>query len=119
MFFAQVVEPGLALGSDVSPLTPRALVTVVVVVALLAAAAWALRRRTGMGRARHQRVAIETAVSLGERRSLVIVSVEGRRLLLGVAPGHIGLVTELGRPGDGPFGKALDSSLASAGGGAS
>jgi len=111
-FFAQVIEPGLALGSDASPLTFRALTTAIIVVGLLAAAAWALRRRAGLGRARNQRVAIETAVSLGERRSLVIVSVEGRRLLLGVAPGHIGLVTELGPLRDGSFGTALDSSLA-------
>ena len=36
---------------------------------------------------------------------------EGRRLLLGVAPGHIGLVTELGPPTDGAFGKTLEASL--------
>jgi flagellar protein FliO/FliZ len=112
MLFAQVVEPGLGLGSDVALLTPRALVTTLVVVGVLAVAAWALRQRVGAGRGRHQRVAIETAVSLGERRSLVIVSVEGRRLLIGVAPGHIGLVTELGTAGDGSFGQALESSLA-------
>ena len=35
---------------------------------------------------------------LGERRSLVIVSVEGRRLLLGLTPGQISMVTELGTP---------------------
>ena len=32
-------------------------------------------------------IAVETAVPLGERRSLVIVAVEGRRLLLGLTPG--------------------------------
>jgi flagellar biogenesis protein FliO len=32
---------------------------------------------------------VETAVPLGERRSLVIVSVEGRRILLGLTPGQI------------------------------
>jgi flagellar biogenesis protein FliO len=35
-------------------------------------------------------------VPLGERRSLVIVAVEGRRLLLGLTPGQISMVTELG-----------------------
>jgi flagellar biosynthetic protein FliO len=113
IFFAQAVEPGLALGPDVATLTPRALISTIVVVGLMALAAWVLRRRTGVGRFKQQRVAIETAVSLGERRSLVIVSVEGRRLLLGVAPGHIGLVTELGA--DSSFGQALDSSLAKGG----
>jgi flagellar biogenesis protein FliO len=38
---------------------------------------------------------VETAIPLGERRSLVIVSVEGRRLLLGLTTTNISLVTEL------------------------
>jgi flagellar protein FliO/FliZ len=117
--FAQVVDPGLTLGGDAVGLTPRALITAVLVVGLLAAAAWALRQRTGAARARHQRVAVETAVSLGERRSLVIVSVEGRRLLLGVAPGHIGLVTELAASTAGSFDQTLEASLASPRGSAS
>jgi flagellar protein FliO/FliZ len=40
-------------------------------------------------------IAIETAASLGERRSLVIVKVEGRRLLLGLTPQAVSLVSEL------------------------
>ena len=70
-----------------------------VVIVLLAGAAWAIRRAAPL-RKRHA-ISVETAVPLGERRSLVIVSVEGRRLLLGLAPGHIGLVTELGPSFDG------------------
>lgn len=112
ILFAQAIDPGVTLGGDVVGLTPRALFAAIVVVGLLAAAAWALKQRTGAGRGRHQRVAVETAVSLGERRSLVIVSVEGRRLLLGVAPGHIGLVTELGPVNTPPFDRTLDASLA-------
>ena len=33
---------------------------------------------------------------IGERRSLIIVAVEGRRLLLGLTPTQIAMVTELG-----------------------
>lgn len=77
------------------------------VIVLLGAAAWAIRRAAPMRRSR-QAIAIETAVPLGERRSLVIVAVEGRRLLLGLAPGHIGLVTELGPS----FSAALDEQRA-------
>ena len=54
------------------------------VLALLGGVLWLLK--TGMlsrFAARSSAVAVETAVSLGERRQLVIVSVEGRRLLLG------------------------------------
>lgn len=80
------------------------LVAVTLVLALVAGAAYAARRgafgrRTGSGS-----IVVETAVALGERRSLVIVTVEGRRLLLGLTPSHMSLVTELGLPGPGPVG---------------
>ena len=69
---------------------------VLIVLGLVAAMAWLLRRGslgalTGRGGA----INVETAVALGERRSLVIVSVEGRRLLLGLTPTTMSLVTEL------------------------
>ncbi|GMV23365.1 MAG: flagellar biosynthetic protein FliO [Vicinamibacterales bacterium] len=73
----------------------QAFIATLAVLALLAAALWLLRRtmsRTG-GRAASMRV--EGSLALGERRSLVIVDVEGRRLLVGLAPGHVALVTEL------------------------
>jgi flagellar biosynthetic protein FliO len=71
------------------------LVAVTIVLALVAGAAYALRsgafgRRSGSGA-----IVVETAVTLGERRSLVIVTVEGRRLLLGLTPSSMSLVTEL------------------------
>jgi flagellar protein FliO/FliZ len=67
---------------------------VLIVLAMVATLAWLLRSgRLGPLRARGS--AIETAISLGERRSLVIVSVEGRRLLLGVTSAQVSLVTEL------------------------
>lgn len=67
-----------------------------IVLALVATLAW-LVRRGPLARlaANGKPVAIETAVPLGERRSLVIVSVEGRRLLLGLTASSISLVTEL------------------------
>jgi len=72
---------------------------VLIVLGLVAVMAWLLRRGslgalTGRGGA----INVETAVALGERRSLVIVSVEGRRLLLGLTPTAMSLVTELAPP---------------------
>lgn len=84
----------------------RSLAATLVVLAVLAVLAWALRKTAATRRA-GQAVAVETAVSLGERRSLVIVSVEGRRLLLGVSPNNVSLVTELGRG----FGDVLAASV--------
>ena len=66
-----------------------------VVIALLVGAGWALRRSAAFRRATKS-VTVETAVSLGERRSLVIVAVEGKRLLLGLTPAQVSLVAELG-----------------------
>jgi flagellar protein FliO/FliZ len=83
-----------AAGPDLLPSVWRTMGALVVVLALLAALTWLLRRqqtirRTGKG------MGVESAISLGERRSLAIVTVEGRRLLVGLAPNHVALVTEL------------------------
>ena len=69
---------------------------VLVVLALVAAMAWLVRRGAlGALRGGNRAISVETAVAIGERRSLIIVAVEGRRLLLGLTPGQISMVTEL------------------------
>jgi flagellar biosynthetic protein FliO len=87
----------------------QGLLGVVLVLGLVGALAWTARRG---GFARLQKrgpVAIETAIPLGERRSLVIVSVEGRRLLLGLTPASVGLVAELAAAPARPFDQELES----------
>lgn len=70
---------------------------VLVVLALVAALAWLVRRGAfGALRGGNRAITVETAVPIGERRSLIIVAVEGRRLLLGLTPTQIAMVTELG-----------------------
>jgi len=74
----------------------NAFLATLIVLALVATLAWLVRRGplarlAGSGRP----VAVETAIPLGEKRSLVIVTVEGRRLLLGMTTSTISLVTEL------------------------
>ena len=76
-----------------------------IVLALVAALAWLVRRGPlAHLAAKGKVVAVETAIPLGDRRSLVVITVEGRRLLLGMTQTHISLVTELraGGPSDGP-----------------
>lgn len=102
LLLAQTVLPG----SDPVPISGQAIAAVVISLVVLAAASWLLRRGTLVRRSK-QAVSVETALALGERRSLVIVAVEGRRLLLGLTPGQVSLVTEL-QP---PFASALDSSI--------
>ena len=93
----------------------RGILATAFVLGLLGLLAWLLRRGTiRLGAARGtQHVTIETAVSLGERRQLVVVAVEGRRLLLGLTPVQVSLVSEL-TPARSPsqFNVALDRSIA-------
>jgi len=68
-----------------------------VVIGLLALFVWALRRgvlHVGPFASRSP-IVVETAVALGDRRSLVIVAVEGRRLLLGLTPGSMLHIADL------------------------
>lgn len=84
----------------------RSLFAIVVVFGLLGALAWAARRgRLGFLGRQPSHVRVEATVPLGDRRSLMVVAIEGRRLLLGLTPAQISLVTELGSTP--PFAAAL------------
>jgi flagellar biogenesis protein FliO len=104
VLFAQTLT-----GVDPVPISGQTILTIVISLAVLGALAWVLRRGAVTRRSRLP-VSVETAVPLGERRSLVIVAVEGRRLLLGLTPAQVTLVTEL-QP---PFSEALDTAVAKA-----
>ena len=86
----------------------RALAGMVFVLGVLLLVAWLLRRGTfgKMGSRKPDGIRVESAVPLGERRSLMIVNVEGRRLLLGLTPQAVSLVAEL-RAGEPAFDKVL------------
>jgi flagellar biosynthetic protein FliO len=103
-----VPEPAPFFSPEVSA-GVRGLVAVCAVLGLLALFAWLLRRGVfgSLGRRGASAITVETAVALGERRSVVIVAVEGRRLLLGLAPGQISMITEL-QAGGATFAGALD-----------
>jgi flagellar biosynthetic protein FliO len=74
----------------------NSLLAVLIVLALVGGLAWLARRGTfAVLQSRQRLVTVETAVPLGERRTLVVVTVEGRRLLLGLTPSQVSLVTEL------------------------
>lgn len=96
---------------DPVSISGQAMLTVIIALAVLAGLAWFLQRSAVLRR-RNQPINVETAVPLGERRSLVVVVVEGRRLLLGLTPSQVTLVTEL-QP---PFRDTLDRNLHSGGG---
>jgi flagellar biosynthetic protein FliO len=76
----------------------RAFFGLVFVLGLIGLLAYLLRRGVISlpGQRTPRSLSVETALSLGDRRSLVIVQVDGRRLLVGVAASQISLVAELG-----------------------
>ena len=84
-------------GPDLSLPIGQTFIALLLVLALLAGLAWALRKGLLARRTSHG-LNVETALALGERRSLVIVTVEGPRLLIGLTPGQVSLVTELQAP---------------------
>jgi len=82
-----------------SGISYQSFLAVLVVLGLVGALAWLARRGAFTTlRGGNRPITVETAVPLGERRSLVIVCVEGRRILLGLTPGQISLVAELAAP---------------------
>jgi flagellar protein FliO/FliZ len=92
----------------------RAVVGLIIVLGLLFTLAWMARRgklRFPGARARVL-VSVETAVPLGDRRSLVVIAVEGRRLLLGLTPAQVTFVTELAAAPPAEFQQAVDRRLA-------
>ncbi len=103
-----------AAGPDIALPLGRMLVALAVVLVMLGGLAWLMRRgvlrRRGAGA-----LGIESALTLGDRRSLIILSVEGRRLLLGLAPGNVSLLTELARSAPGmPAGSGSGASFGDA-----
>ena len=91
----------------------RAFGAIALVLALVCVLAWLARRGTLRfpGSRASTPVRVEAITPLGERRSLVVVAVEGRRLLLGLTPAQVSLVNDLAaHPPD--FGAALDARIA-------
>lgn len=76
--------PALLAGSGVTQM----LLGLVLVLGLMAAAVWLLRRYTPLQRGEGG-LKIVAGLTLGARERLVLVEVEGTRLLLGVAPGRV------------------------------
>lgn len=94
--------------------TLRTVGSLAAVLGLLALFVWALRRGAIRLSALAPKggIAIETATSLGDRRSIAIVGVEGRRFLVGLTPTTISFLSDLTPPG---YGRAMSSSADQAG----
>jgi flagellar biosynthetic protein FliO len=87
----------------------RAFVGLFIVLGIIVLLTWLLRRGV-ISLPGHQArgpLAVQHTLQLGERRSLAIVSVDGRRLLIGVTASQVNLLAELGDQAP-SFGRALD-----------
>ncbi|MDW8467973.1 MAG: flagellar biosynthetic protein FliO [Burkholderiales bacterium] len=74
----------------------QALAALALVLAAIGAAAWLARRLQGMGAAaRGAPLALRGALAVGPRERVVLVEVEGVRLVLGVAPGRVSALATL------------------------
>jgi flagellar protein FliO/FliZ len=84
--------------------TIRTVASLAAVLTLLVVFVWALRRGSLRLSALAPRgtIAIETATSIGERRQIAIVTVEGRRLLVGLTPTTVSFLTDLEARPSGP-----------------
>ena len=69
--------------------------SVALVLGLLAGLLWWLRRVAGGGGAAGRHIRVIETVSLGPNRSLHLVKVGGRGLLIASSPEHCGLISEL------------------------
>ncbi len=78
-------------------MTLRTVLSLAAVIALLAGLVWALRRGSLRLSALAPRgtITIETATAVGDRRQLAIITVEGRRVLVGMTPTSISFITDL------------------------
>jgi flagellar biosynthetic protein FliO len=88
--------PDASYGVDGSMV--RAFLGLAFVLGLIALLAYLLRRGVIAlpGQRGAKSLAIESSLALGERRSIVIVNVEGRRLLLALSPAQVSVLSELG-----------------------
>jgi len=100
---ARVIYPGGAPTS--APVSPQpasgmGAVTIVGAVILAAAGGWLLWRGRKLPFAGRdvRKLVLEETRSLGSRQYLVVASYEGKKLLLGVCPGKIDLLTPLEVP---------------------
>jgi flagellar protein FliO/FliZ len=76
------------------------------VLAVMLSIAWLVKRFVQVPGIGKGQVQILGGVSLGAREKAVLLSVDGRRLLVGVAPGRVQTLIELGETGTQPAGFA-------------
>jgi flagellar protein FliO/FliZ len=98
---AKFADPEKSAALPASGVSSMGQVTValVIVLAVLFAAAWAMRQFKLFNRPGQGALDVVQGVNLGPKERAVLIRINDRRLLLGVAPGCVNLLLEL--PADG------------------
>lgn len=65
------------------------MISLLLILGLLLGIAWVMRRVGGVGGGTNARLRVLSSLSLGTRERAVLISVDGREVLLGVAPGNV------------------------------
>lgn len=107
---------GPALADELAPIggggqLVRTALGLVLILGLVFGLAWAAKRVSGsrlVGRGGGGPIQIVGQQALGVKERLLLVEVDGQRILLGVSPGRISRLAELG-PGPGDFDDHLDA----------
>lgn len=94
---AKFADPGKAAALPSSGVSSMGQVTValVIVLAVLFVAAWSMRRFKLFNRAGQGALEVVQGINLGPKERAVLIKIDNRRLLLGVAPGCVNLLVEL------------------------
>lgn len=102
---ARFADPDKSSALPVSGVSSMGQVTValVIVLAVLFAAAWAMRQFKLFNRSGQGALEVLQGINLGPKERAVLIKINDRRLLLGVAPGCVNLLLEL--PADGNDGQ--------------
>ncbi len=114
---AMASEVQAQTSSIVEPMNLASIVQVagglIVVLLLLAACLYGMRRFTGMRSPSGKLLNIVDAISIGPRDRIMLLEVDGRRVLLGISPGRIQALLDLQGSSAQPFDKQLEDSVRS------
>lgn len=94
---AKFADPDTSAALPASGVSSMGQVTValVIVLAVLFAAAWAMRQFKLFNRPGQGALEVVQGINLGPKERAVLIKINDRRLLLGVAPGCVNLLLEL------------------------
>lgn len=92
-------DPKMVAVAPVSGVSSMGYVTVAlaIVLALIYGAAWMLRRVKSFAGGGKQSMSIVEAVSVGPKERVVLVRVRNQHVLLGVAPGRVNMLLDMGK----------------------